>query len=233
MELNEDLKELEQVLQQVNEMDRQLTMLQSTVNQRAKDVVRRLTEGETTGDVLKDAILVGSHGRPSEAFEKAYRLIQDKLVGKKGQMVVVIRREENFSGCSGFGRHTPSADEYVLEEHFWAGILTGEALILDPVKHLCDLPVEKHALCWDPFSRDKTITIHNETIHLGIEFPLWLDKKLERKNPWGRRPHGLPLHLEVKIGDEEAKQWFLLVDKQVDDLYGQVAESLGQLVLRP
>lgn len=233
MELNEDLKELEQVLQQADETDRQLTMLQNAVNQRAKDVVRRLTEGETTGDVLKDAILVGGHGRPSKAFEKAYRLIQSKLVGKKGQMVVVIRREENFSGCSGFGRHTPTADDYVLEEHFWAGILTGEALILDPVKSVCDLPVEKHALCWNLGSRDKVVDVHDGTIHLGIDFPFQLDKELERKNPWGRIPHGLPLRLEVKIGDDEAKQWFVGIDKQIDDFYEQVAESLGQLVLRP
>ncbi len=230
MNLKEDFQVLEIKNQELLAVEEKCDQLQTEVRGLSGGITKRIFAGETTGDPVKDATLIGAYGRPNQKFEDTYRLVQSKLVGKRGQIAATIRREECFYGCSGFG-HTPTADEYFLEEHLTAGILTAEALVLDPAKGICDLPVERVASCWRLGNKD--FSLGDGAIRLGLGFPLQLNQPLERKNRMGGIPHGSNSQLELMIGDEEVRQWFLAVGMRLDGLYEEIAQSLGQLILRP
>lgn len=182
-----------------------------------------IQEGDaSTGDKLKD-ILIIRHGFDAEKYEERYRELQERLKGKRGELV--LRVENRVEKNPGFhNMRDSSLDNLVTYSSVGLGVLTAENLDLSP---------NKTQDPWDHFGSNKNGALNFSTdgyvaklnggfhrgqieyIHKLLSADLTdLDIKLEKTNSFSSFDPKPSMKLEVAVGNDEVSEWFLL-HKQV------------------
>lgn len=198
-------------------------------NERMKQLRERIKHGETTGDRIKDFV-IARYGFLNEEIEAVYRDLEVRIQQHTGEFILMIVKEENFHGCTGFG-YKPKDRDYVLDEHFYLGVLKVGTLVLNPADEKCELPTDNNVRCWDVQGENATLVEVNLASSWFRDFGLNLDKPLRRRNPMARFQKEPDLELELKIGDIEVKAWF---EKQRGHhlvVFHKAAQLLGRPML--
>lgn len=175
-------------------------------NEKIKQLRERIKHGETTGNRIKDFV-IARYGFLNEEIEAVYCNLEVRIQQHVGEFVLMIVKEENFHGCTGFG-YEPKDRDYVLDEHLYLGVLKVGTLVLNPADEECELPTDNHVQCWDAWRENTELVEGNLASHWLRDFGLNLDKPLKRRNPVARFQKEPDLELELKIGDTEVKAWF-------------------------
>jgi len=134
---------------QVKALRRRQTAAEKSVQKERDDVGRgirvlgkSIANGKaTTGDRITDYFIVAYGALGTDHETKPFRELEKQMAGKKGELFLVVRREEKqhvFRGC--FGSSGTSPSDYHLETRYSLGVLTDDVLVLEPKKQDCGLP---------------------------------------------------------------------------------------------
>ena len=98
---------------------------QNQADKKIQNILRRITKGETTGDNVKDFLLVWENGRYNSETEQRYRSLLEELNDHQGEPVLVAYHKqvetENHGGCWGGGHDRTK----LLSQQ--VGVLSGES----------------------------------------------------------------------------------------------------------
>lgn len=202
-------QEIANILELITQADGLKANAQRMVEQadQMKGALRvRISNGETTGDRMRDFI-ISRYGFLNEEIEAVHRDLEARMSGHVGEFILAITKEENFHGCTGFG-YKPQDIDYILEEHFYLGVLKDSVLVLDLAKGTCALPTGNYAQWSSVRNGNVQLVERNITSGFTHDFGFCLNKQLAHRNPGRRLQKELDLELEVKVGDVEVMAWF-------------------------
>lgn len=203
-----------------------------------RQLQQRILQGEpVTGDRLLDFI-IAKHGFNAELELPKYKDVQEKLKGKKGEMVLRVEREAIAATTH---RPFPSVEEpgisdYRIVERYGVGILTGESLLFDsttnanPPEHrfgqqyagTCEFPTQGFKLAFSNNSSIKDVKTALPAELIGIDAPLLAN----RFDPQALlHPHGL----EIAVGNEEVAKWFHGNNKK--EVFDRISGSINRKLL--
>ncbi len=235
------MRDVHQEIQSILELEAQASAVETNAqaisaqaNEKMKELHERIKRGATTGDRIKDFV-IARYGFLNEEIEAVYRDLEARVGQHVGEFVLMIAKEENFHGCAGLG-YRPKDEDYVLDEHFYLGILKDGALVLNLADDKCELPTGNHVRCWDSWRENVKLAEGNLNSGWPHDFGLNLNKQLKRRNPMACFQKEPDLVLEMKIGDAEVKEWFekrpghhLVVLQKASRLLGRATEESPQL----
>lgn len=181
-----DAKEL---LQKIAELKAKAADINSELRE-AKEALREaIKDGGTTGDVLKDYVIVSFDGL--EKAEDFFRNLQARLVGKFGQFILVVvkGRETRPPDVKGFGNENV---EYYLGQIF------GESLLLTDSDQ-CLFPVFRRAYL-GPSGEVKILDKALDTVFCGMS--IYSLCQSDRYSPSSL------LQINICIGNDEIEEWF-------------------------
>ena len=231
-DVNQEIQGILEFWAQAGRIQANAQSVSEQAGQRMNELRERIKHGETTGDRIKDFI-IARYGLLSKEIEQVFRDLEARIGQHVGEFVLMITKEENFHGCTGFG-YEPKARDFVLDEHLYLGVLRGGALVLNPADGECELPTGNHIRCWGVWRGSVGLVEGNITSGWGQDFGHNLNKQFKRRNPSFQQEQDLKL--EVKIGDVEVETWFekrgghhLVVFQKASRLLGREIEESPQL----
>jgi hypothetical protein len=190
-------------------------------NEKIHDNMRALKErieaGESTGDFIKDVTILLHWfciSKERQQIEAYLRGIQDSLVGKQGQMVLVAQRQEEGTGRHTFGR---GWSDKVVTETLTLAVLTDEKLTLRDItagstftqKNQLILPVATHyAVLHNEGSPRKIPQACAESLRITEAENIQAYRPgINTLGIYGYDDHELP-KWEIVVGDAEVEAWF-------------------------
>lgn len=201
--MNTPLNELNEEIEAIGRMRAERDALNVGIEARTKALHERLRAGESTSDMIRDHV-IRKFGFVSEKFEAVYRGIIEKTVAHGGQFILVVtRREDSRGGC--FGGTT----RHFLTEQYEMGVLTDQPQFLMN-EHGYEFTTTKHT-AWE-LSSDNENQVQEGNITLWIKEPavnLNQPMHLGHVSRLARYGGEAPASLEIYIGDEEVRHWFL------------------------
>ncbi|HXK36152.1 MAG TPA: hypothetical protein VJ553_01045 [Candidatus Paceibacterota bacterium] len=164
-----------------------------------------------------DAFIDASWGKRPR-MDKASCAYYDTIVGRLrkldslvrpaiGQLAIMIKRDERFYGCTGFG-YEPRDEDYSLDTHLKMCVLREPGLVLEETESgpLISLAAAQHVSAWYGLGDWRT------ELRLGPirEDPIWtfwrgLDVPMKLRNSLNQL--GNPVHIEVLAGDQNVIAW--------------------------
>ncbi len=208
--LNDDVAKIGHLQDLTLRLREQLEANGEALKSATAEVRDRVRAGETTGDRVRDFVL-SRYGYSTE-IEQILRGIEAQLPNHVGELVLVVLREENFHGCTGFGGKAEDRD-YHLEERWYLGVVSAAELIMDPLKPELFLPTGGQHLS-ARLSYPGQEKVEEDDIRLGLNLdPLYrLNQPLQLRNPMNRRiaipgPGQELLQMELVVGNAEVEAW--------------------------
>lgn len=144
---------LETDIRNIARLNKELSSLQNSLNQQMNALVKKIKGGQTTGDRIRDFVIVYydiSHGIEGEA-ERAYRQLEGRIKGKEGQQILIVENQEDDAfkylhcGNESMRGMFPPHDRKIIHSDYSLGILAG-GLELDVKEGHVIFPAEKHAV---------------------------------------------------------------------------------------
>ena len=230
--ISQEIKNILDLQAQANSIQADAQSVLVQANDKMKQLRERIKRGETTGDRIKDFV-IARYGSLNKEIEAIYRNLEERIRQHVGEFILMIVKEENFHGCTGFG-YKPKDEDYVLDEDLYLGILTDGTLILNPADNKCEIPVGgKHVRCRDAWRNEKVELVERNIISNWFhDFGLSLNKPIKRRNPMARFREGLDLELEMKIGDVEVEAWFEKQGGHYLVIFQKASRLLGRKIKR-
>lgn len=209
--LNDDVAKIGHLQAQGEQLREQLEQNGEDLKAATADVRERVRAGESTGDRIRDFVL--SRYGYSLQTEDLLRGINQQLAGNVGQLVLVVHRDENFHGCTGFGGKAEDRD-YHLEEEWYLGVVSAGELEMDPINHTFVLPTgESHLRARLSWGRDQENVVEGG-INFGwnLDPVMRLNQPLKLRNPMNRRiaipgPGEELVMMELIVGNAEVEAW--------------------------
>lgn len=233
-DVNQEIQSILKLKAQASGIQTNAQDVSAQANEKMKKLRYQIKHGETTGDRIRDFV-IARYGFLNEEIEAMYRDLEARIGQCVGEFVLMIAKNENFQGCTGFG-YEPKNRDYILDEHLYLGVLKNGTLVLNPADEKCELPTVNYVRYWDAWRENVELVEGNLTSHWRHDFGLELNKQLKRRNPMARFQEGTDLKLELKIGDDEVKAWFekrrghhLVVFQKASRLLGRQTEESPQL----
>lgn len=208
--LNDDVANIGHLQDLTQRLREQLEANGEELKTAMAEVRERVRAGESTGDRVRDFVL--SRYGFSPQIEQTLRDIEVQLFDHVGELVLIVLREENFHGCTGFGGKAEDRD-YHLEERWYLGVVSDVELIMDPTKPDLQLPTGGQHLTVR-LSYPGQEKVEEDDIRLGHNLdPLYrLNQPLKLRNPMNRRI-AIPLtdqellQMELIVGSEAVEAW--------------------------
>lgn len=208
--LNDDVAKLGHLQELALTLNGQLKQNGEDLKAATADVRERVRAGESTGDRVRDFVL--SRYGFSPQIEQTLRDIEVQLFEHVGELVLIVLREENFHGCTGFGGKAEDRD-YHLEERWYLGVVSLSGLVMDPLKSELLLPTGGNHLTVR-LSYPGQEKVVDDDIRLGHNLdPLYrLNQPLKLRNPMNRRiaiplPGEVLMQMELIVGNAEVEAW--------------------------
>lgn len=204
----------------------------SEVSKKFKQLQEKIKSGESTGDKIKDYVIV-TLGTLSKNAEKPYRKIEAKFRYAAGSQILIVKQDKgDYMGTIGQGCSKPSLT--IIDETLTLGILKS-GLELDIQKGDIIFPTDKHVIKRGNYSNNKwglkegpisldccEFTYLGKYVKTGILIPPQVI--ITRDNP--NFNHGLMLYL-----GEEVEKYFeketLLGCTYLDTSYAEALNLLG------
>ena len=183
------------------------------------DIRKALENSATTGDPLRDLVI--KDWGISEVVEKRYRLLQKRLVGKKGEFVLIpFATKVPHKHTFGEGYEYRDARCYRL------GVLEAETLVWEKDVQIT-LPISRYISGEEGFvSPSEVHELHKENI-----FAHAFGGFHEGDPPLLRELINGDCGYVIVIGDEAVRKW--LKEQRMQGLFKSVADALSKLVLEP
>lgn len=201
-------------------------------------VRKRIREGESTRDPLRDLLIV-RYGLEALSYEERYRDIQEQVRLHKGEFVLVVARREEVSG---WDIPEPRSHDYVLRTSIGLGFLEDDKLVIEPkdqtLTHAgglrspalpdfgagkCEFPTNAFAFYDDGQFRHEVSKV-DRNLPAGLTA---LDEDLNLKNrffvPFGDKS---VKKLQVFIGNTVVQDWFSRTHKQ--DLFEKMSAAINR-----
>lgn len=235
-DINQEIRSILELKAQASGIQTNAQAIYVQANEKMKELRERIKRGETTGDRIRDFVIARYYSL-NEKIKAVYRDLETQIGQHVGEFILMIAKEENFHGCTGFG-YEPKDRDYVLDEHLYLGVLKDGSLVLNPADDKCELLTGNHVRCWDVWRENVELVEGNLASHWRYDFGLNLNKQLKCRNPMARFQKEVDLELEVKIGDVEVKAWFekqrghhLVVFQKASRLLGRQTEESPRLAV--
>lgn len=208
--LNDDVAKIGHLQAQGEQLREQLEQNGEDLKAATADVRERVRAGESTGDRVRDFVL--SRYGHSTKIEQILRDIETQLGGHVGELILVVERDENFHGCTGFGGKAEDRD-YHLDEEWHLGVVSASELIMDPIKPDLQLPTGGRHL------KVRLSYPGQERVEEGDIDLSWKRDPVTRLNQaFKLRNHQNvyiatrgtiqdPLHMELIVGNAEVEAW--------------------------
>ena len=204
----------------VGSKEAELAGLQQEVRLRVGQLQAEIAKGGTTEDPLRD-LVIRAYGLNEEITEQ-YRLLQNRLAGKRGEFVLIRYHAEVRER---FGRDIRSSD-FRHEQRFRIGILQNEKLRLTEGTQNITLPIDQYlpgvwqSGAWSVSAEKQPVK--NDFFHWAMEDdPPALAKYMTEEHLAG----------DFFIGDEAVLAE--LKKNRDEKFFNTAAERLGRLILEP
>lgn len=188
--LQEKLELLEVKKTRADELNQQAKDLYVEVNQGWNELSQLIREGgQSTGDQLKDFVIVRYGIFGAEEVEQRFRALQEKIKNHQGQYMMLVQAKEDRIRFSGPGDVRDS--DFITRLELDIGVIDAESLILDPPQFF--FPTGgKHAICGKPYEESPVGMYEgNLTLHLFEDMGLKTSQELQ-----------------ILVGDQEVIDWF-------------------------
>lgn len=167
------------------------------------DLRKRVKAGGTTGDRIKDFVLV-QWGSLDETLVARYREVEERLAKHVGELVLFVVRERVLLRHDCFGRRAPRDSDYGTSEYWHLGVIESPELVLDLEGGSCAVLTGSYV------TRKRSLVLREGDVPAGRHhvFPPLLGDHLERTArmiDFDEPP--LPRG-ELLIGDVEVEEWF-------------------------
>lgn len=201
--------------------EKELEKLRTEHAFRTKLLQDEIAKGDTTGDPLRD-LVIRAYGLNDEITAQ-YRQLQDRLVGKKGEFVLIRYHSEVRQR---FGGEVRSSD-FRHEMHFRIGVLQTEQLCLTTISHLVTLPIPQYLQgVWGIGARS---VVADGKPSPGTFFEC-IDSE-DQPPPLAHYMTEAHLAGDLLIGDDAVRAE--LVKNRDGEFFNVAAERLGRLILQP
>jgi len=181
LDLGKMAKELMANLKEQQDVEKRLDKLKESINGGLTRLDNLLPKDGTTGDDLTDLVI--RRCVPDIVLVNKYRELMNRLVGKTGQIILVITKEEYRS--FGYG-HNP--DNCPMREVMRAGTLNGDKIVFLGGKYF--FPVDAYLKYWENGLKQ-------------IESPMDLVYYQSNHNSFSER-YAYPI---ILIGEAEINKW--------------------------
>ncbi len=158
-----------------------------------------------TGNLVKD-------GKISRNTARICRRLDRECRRHKGELILVVEREEKFLGCTGFG-YSPREEDCTLDVDKQLGVLVGGGLVFK--EHgFWEFPTGRRYAAWNHFTDSaQLIDEANLSPKLSCFVDHYLGRPIENfKNPyaagWAELKKRKQPQLEIRIGNEAVIGWF-------------------------
>src|SRR3989344_8695596 len=212
--------DLQRLLRERLKLFAQARAMNEPIATHTERIRERIQEGETTGDRIRDFVLL--RGGYDEREEERYRKIDEALRGHTGEFVLVKYWEHV---CIRHVLIPRPGHENVYEDRdrYLAGTLQDEKLVFSLKTRSCSLPTAKRVLLLHPKGEPgKNTRPIAEELMFGPNHFLLDGAPL---------PQGVGEHMvsRVIVGDKNVKDW--LSTESTPKIYEKCAELLGKLIL--
>ena len=215
---------------------------------------KRIRGGETTGNRIRDFVIVARGGSPNPEQEKLYQELEEKISKHTGEFILVIGRSWESSGLVSFhGKsiigHGRDHQSYYLKEEVILGILDGKKLVFNLKDHpQCQLPTSKYAHPWIQGKIEATagnikdscaggcfywsISQLNAPARARTQYGKHIEMPMENIywDPDSAAKDTPNLQLEIKVGDVEVDAWFI-AHKRRGQTYEKLQKALGRIAI--
>lgn len=189
-----------------------------------RELRQRIMDGETTGDKIKDFVIV-AHYAPNATIEQVYKDLQQTLTGHAGQFVLAVVRTQEPT------RHTfgKGGSDYQLFEDLYLGVLESEELGISPDK--CHL-----LLSGCSCNKGHSLLCKTSSLSLDISEYGRRHEKHHYDRLMGMAHEGPYSEFEIFVGDQAVKEWFAergeanILDREGKEtllLFANMAELAG------
>jgi len=209
---------LEQELQNILGLRERSRESQANANSELNALRKRIIDGETTGDRIKDFIIAHVGIFDNEESEKPYRGLEDRLKEKVGKKVLVFKQRESIHGCPGIiPPEVISPMNIGTDTSIEIGVLTG-GLELDVKEGKIVFPCKKHVRKRDVYHDKKWELVEGSISLDSYVFSFYGKTVPHRRVGIPNRRVGIPgmgYHSEFNKGllvfvDEEVERFFKL-----------------------
>ncbi|QQG45708.1 MAG: hypothetical protein HYW89_02205 [Candidatus Sungiibacteriota bacterium] len=228
--IEDDIQKSAQNEKQTREaLDKSCKELKDRAGAARRKLIERIKGGETTGDSIKDLVLV-RYGVLDEEREKVFRGINERLKNHPGEFILILECREDTSCCHPHRPHNELC--YHLEIEIFLGVLTTTtpALILNSRDGSCALPTVKYV-----YWRNQSLSQKPELKKGNVKFGGWYDlgndlDQILRRESIARNWQEPLKKLEIFIGDVEVVGWFREPARQQarDSHYSEACKLLGR-----
>jgi|GEM_PF-6126307 len=226
----------EKLLETVSRSDRALKATENAKKkwaQRRREAIENMgklvREGKSTGDIVEDFVICTYKTLPSDAPDlvEKFKGLQNQISEHIGEFVLLISREEKYTGCGG-------RDRYIGETYF-LGVLADKDLVfnfdLEVLSEDCALPTKKHI-------EFKNLRREFEESDGNIKPPMLQHFGTHFGEPLKGRSSPIPgleevSELKALIGDDEVLKW--LEHRLPEELwvFEKMATALGKSISFP
>ena len=202
-----ELADISKLLEKVGGLKEDAEKLVDQANRDFAKLQSRIKNGQTTGDEIKDFVIV-KYGFLSEELEGAYRDLQNRVQRSVSEFVLAVVRYELQQGCTGFGGRGYTA----IETSLYLGVLNKGKMIFNCAKGSVVFSSKNHVVYGK--RNEKITTVAGGLSIRGllgdvVDIALQLNKplKTEGEDFLGGFGGGGKKELEIMIGDKEIKDW--------------------------
>lgn len=220
MSLESDLKKYEKLVNTVKKTGEEAQTLMEDIKTRIK------TGKYTTGDKIKNFVIC-TNGLPNEDFEAAYRRLEKRIEGRKGEQILFVeeteREDDIIKYCMDPGRREgfmPGPKRMKKTEVLKLGVLLEDHLSFDLEKSKFAFPVGKYAAQFDK-GRDPWKLVEEDISFHAYEIIQFDGKlyELSRKNN--------PFSFLTRTSRSE--RLFIYLDKEVEKYFSEPRMDLSYI----
>ncbi len=186
------------------------------------DLRKRVKAGETTGDRVKDFVLV-QWGSLDETLVARYREIEERVAKHVGELILFVVRERVLLRHDCFGRRAPRDSDYGTSEYWYLGVIESPELVLDLEGGSCAVLTGSYV------TRKHSLVLREGDVPAGRHhvFPPLLGDHLERTARMVDFDEPPLPRGELLIGDVEVEEWFTK-HRIRDTVLCKAAQMLGK-----
>lgn len=161
----------------------------------------RIVAGATTGDKLRDFVIV-QFWTLSPEIEETYRQLEATLAGMQGQFILSILLKKEGAGAHRFGQGYERTE---VRRYLHLGVLAEEKLKIDVGQDVrCHLSVSGSA---GKSECDRSARQHTQIIDIS-RYAALQQEQLHHDDPAGALDEGHQPVMRILVGDTAVKQWF-------------------------
>ncbi len=117
---------IEDELREIERLQKKGESTEARAAGKQQDIVNRIIKGESTGDPIRDFVIVSYGGRASKHAELPYKVLDHTVRKNIDEQILVVQQKEGIHGCPGIIAPKTIDPSFIgVDTTLYLGILTG------------------------------------------------------------------------------------------------------------